>query len=250
MVLDPDKLTRTQTDRLGDRLREGRLSEVDLRALDSYRRSFNEPYESVIEAIRAHIGLEPTGRPAKSTKSIIDKLNRESIRLSQMQDIAGCRLIVADILAQNEVVASLRSAFDRAILIDRRERPSHGYRAVHLIVPHSNKYVEVQIRTALQHVWAEVSEKLSDTVDISIKYGGGDDEIRQLLRRTSRLIAHLEGPELNLSDHIAKWKYPELPDDVQGLRDSIVNQRREITEILDEIAEVFSRKGRDDDLLN
>ena len=89
MVLDPDKLTRTQTDRLGDRLREGRLSEVDLRALDSYRRSFNEPYESVIEAIRAHIGLEPTGRPAKSTKSIIDKLNREIaavLQLPEMQD--------------------------------------------------------------------------------------------------------------------------------------------------------------------
>ena len=89
------QLSKTQIDRLGDRLREGRLEDADLRALDAYRRAFSEAYESVIQVIREEVGLEPTGRPAKSTKSIIDKLRRESLRLSQMQDIAGCRVTCA-----------------------------------------------------------------------------------------------------------------------------------------------------------
>src|SRR5260370_11586469 len=129
-ALNPNK---NQIDRLGDRLRKGSIYDDDLRLLDSYRRSFTEAYELVIGQIRKQLNLEPTGRPAKSTTSIIDKLQRESIRLSQMQDIAGCRIVVADLLTQDEVVERLTDLFDRATIVDRREDPSHGYRAVHVI---------------------------------------------------------------------------------------------------------------------
>jgi ppGpp synthetase/RelA/SpoT-type nucleotidyltranferase len=240
------QLSKSQIDRLGERLRRGSPAEADLRTLDAYRRAFSETYERVIEVIRDKVGLKPTGRPAKSTKSIIDKLRRESLRLSQMQDIAGCRVIVSDIRSQNEVAASLRTAFDRTSLIDRREHPSHGYRAVHLIVSDANKNVEVQIRTELQHQWGEVSEKLSDTVDIAIKYGGGQRDIREYLDRTSRLVASLEVHEFDFSQHIAKRGYRELPENVLKLQNSFILQRREIAEILDEIAEMFSeRRGSD-----
>ena len=42
----PTKLSKTQIDRLGDRLRTGDISEADLRLLDSYRRSFTDAYEA------------------------------------------------------------------------------------------------------------------------------------------------------------------------------------------------------------
>jgi putative GTP pyrophosphokinase len=87
------EMSKTQIDRLGDRLKKGNITEDDLRLLDQYRRSFTEAYEFVVGAIRKELSLEPTGRPAKSTTSIADKLRRESIRLTQIQDIAGCRLI-------------------------------------------------------------------------------------------------------------------------------------------------------------
>jgi hypothetical protein len=45
-------------------------------------------YERVIETIIDQLTLQPTGRLAKSTTSISDKLKRESIRLTQIQDIA------------------------------------------------------------------------------------------------------------------------------------------------------------------
>src|SRR5258706_11379869 len=88
------EISKTQIDRLGDRLRKDDISDDDLRLLDLYRRDFFEAYEIVIGNIREKLSLEPTGRPAKSTTSISDKLLRESIRLSQMQDIAGRRITV------------------------------------------------------------------------------------------------------------------------------------------------------------
>src|SRR4051812_26864902 len=184
--------SKTQIDRLGDRLKRGQITEEDLRLLDRYRRTFTPAYEVVVGDIRDKLGLEPTGRLAKSTTSIVDKLKRESIRLTQIQDIAGCRLIVEDITEQESVIKSLTGFFRQATVIDRRAKPSHGYRAVHVVVNHDGKLIEIQVRTSLQQVWAELSEKYSDVIDSSIKYGGGDKGLQKSLQTISEIIAELE----------------------------------------------------------
>jgi len=143
-----NNISKTQIDKLGERLRKGDISEADLRMLDEYRRSFSEAYEFVVRAIRTELKLEPTGRPAKSTTSIGEKLQRESIRLSQIQDIAGCRLVVTGIEEQNGTVKSLEKLFADVNVVDRRKKPSHGYRAVHVIVNQGKKLVEIQVRTS------------------------------------------------------------------------------------------------------
>lgn len=184
-------LSKTQVDRLGDRLKSGSHTESDLRLLDDYRWSFGEAYEAVVRTLRQR-GALPTGRLAKSTLSIVEKLRRESIRLTQMQDIAGCRVILGDVLEQDQFVASLEADFPEATVIDRRESPSHGYRAVHVIVKMTGKMVEIQIRTALQHLWAEVSEKSSDVLDPTIKYGGGEQRWKHFLATCSKSVASYE----------------------------------------------------------
>ena len=102
-----------------------------------------------------------------------------------MQDIAGCRLVVDDILTQDIVVENLKGLFDKVTVVDRRERPSHGYRAVHVIVESHGKLIEIQVRTSLQQAWAQLSEKLADEVDSAIKYGGGDEELVSVLAMMS-----------------------------------------------------------------
>ena len=164
--------------------------------LDAYRRSFAESYDETVAIIRGATQLEPTGRPAKSTTSIIEKLRRETVRLSQMQDIAGCRVVVPNVLAQNEVVERLKSAFPKAVVVDRREQPSFGYRAVHIVATACNKSVEVQVRTEFQHLWAQLSEKLADIRDSAIKYGRGDPKVQETLSGASTLIAKFENREL------------------------------------------------------
>jgi putative GTP pyrophosphokinase len=220
--------SRTQIDRLGDRLRRGPFSQDDLRMLDQYRRTFGAAYETVITTIRDRLQLEPTGRPAKSTSSIIDKLRRESIRLSQVQDIAGCRVIVADILAQDQTVAILRETFQDIRIMDRRANPSYGYRAVHVIVQTEGLGVEVQVRSALQHLWAELSERLADVVDSTIKYGGGNTAIREYLSRASAHIGDLEEVERDLDS----WLNAADGEDsqVESARESIARMKKNLAE--------------------
>ena len=192
------ELSKSQIDRLGSRIRQGSLRDSDLKLLDEYRRSFGRAYTTVVSTIRNQLHLEPTGRPAKSTISIADKLLRESIRLTQIQDIAGCRIVVPDVREQDRAVGIVSATFLGSTVIDRRTNPSHGYRAVHIVVAVAAKLVEIQIRTRMQHVWAETSEKLSDTVEPSLKYGGGPEAYRVMLLRASSVVAAVEGLESSL----------------------------------------------------
>lgn len=193
-VTSPSK---TQIDQLGDRLRKGEVTEEDLRLLEAYRLSFDEAYEEVEASIHHAVHLEPAGRRAKTTSSIIGKLRRETIRLSQIQDIAGCRLIVKDVVEEDRVVDRLIGELAKAVVIDRRKQSSYGYRAVHIIATARNRTVEIQVRTELQHLWAQLSEKLSDARDPTIKYGGGDAETRKVLSTLSQAVENLEDLEMN-----------------------------------------------------
>jgi ppGpp synthetase/RelA/SpoT-type nucleotidyltranferase len=189
------QLTKSQVDRLGERLKQGSVTDADLRLLDEYRRSFGPAYDAVVNAIRRQARLATTGRRAKTTTSIIAKLRREHVRLSQIQDIAGCRIVVADSAEQDRAVVALRAALPGVLLHDRRKKPSHGYRAVHVIARVGDKPVEIQVRTKLQHLWAEISERLSDLLDPRLKYGVGPEPALKLLQDTSQLIALFENLE-------------------------------------------------------
>lgn len=244
------EVSKAQVDRLGERLRKGTISDDDLRLLDQYRRSLSEAYEFVVRAIRNELGLEPTGRPAKSTTSIADKLRRESIRLTQIQDIAGCRLIVPDIANQEAVVESLKSIFEHVTIIDRREQPSHGYRAVHVVVKHGGKLIEIQVRTALQHLWAELSEKLSDVENPAIKYGGGDADTQEALTVGSLAIANEELFESQLGMALMR---DNLTNDEKNVlskkQEDLISIRREMSESFVRFTKSLEeQKGKSDDI--
>jgi len=246
-------ISKTQIDRLGDRLKKGNIIEADLRLLDLYRRSFTPAYEIVVGTIRQDLALEPTGRPAKSTTSISEKLHRESIRLTQIQDIAGCRLTVTDIVEQDSVVQSLNNLFEKTTIVDRRQQPSHGYRAVHVIASCLDKMIEIQVRTSLQHLWAELSEKLSDIVDPAIKYGAGDERVRTILTQASMIVMNMESLETSLENMKVQLSSQGLfTGDIQQMiaeqEKSIMTVRRETFESLGNAIEGFKKlKSENDD---
>lgn len=239
------KISKTQIDRLGDRIREAALTDIDLRLLDDYRRSFGEAYEIVVRTIRDQLQLEPTGRPAKSTSSIVEKLHRESIRLSQIQDIAGCRVIVTDVVEQERVVTSLRAAFPEASIIDRRLKPSYGYRAVHIISKNFGKLVEIQVRTSLQHLWAEFSEKFSDVYNPSIKYGGGREEDRRLLTGFSDVVAKIEEREKTIAKPPKQHLNAQEKDETEKTKQVIASLKKDLSNTLDQVIIMLENKKRD-----
>jgi ppGpp synthetase/RelA/SpoT-type nucleotidyltranferase len=55
-------------------------------------------------------------------------------------------------------------------LIDRRIDPRAGYRAVHLEVRRGGIPIEIQVRTALQHRWAELFERTADKLGRGLRY--------------------------------------------------------------------------------
>lgn len=78
-----------------------------------------------------------------------------------------------------------------------------------------------------QHLWAELSEKFSDTVDPGIKYGTGNNEAVTSLASTSRLIALVETLEWQLvKDQILNQAEGEL-DKAKQLLVELLEETRE-----------------------
>jgi ppGpp synthetase/RelA/SpoT-type nucleotidyltranferase len=188
-------ISRSQIDKLGDRLLEDPIRPADYELLEAYREGFRAAYEAVVATIAARTSLAVSGRAAKSTTAIVAKLRRGTTKLSQMQDIAGCRVSVGSIKAQDELAAMLVAGFQRTKPVDRRSTPSHGYRAVHVIAWAYGKPVEIQIRTELQHLWAQLSERLADRFGSELKYGGGPGQAASLLMRASARVTRIEDAE-------------------------------------------------------
>jgi GTP pyrophosphokinase len=185
-------MTNTQIRKLGDRLRTAEPSETDLQLLEEFRTSFAVTFEKVAALLTNKLGLTPTGRSKKTTASIIAKLRRLKTRLDRMQDIAGCRIVVPSISDQDSIVSALQREFSETKTDDLRNNPHHGYRAVHVIVRLDNKPIEIQVRTTLQHQWAELCERLADRGGIEIKYGGGPKPLQDLLMDLSAIAATVE----------------------------------------------------------
>jgi len=187
--------TISQLNKIGERLRKNQGTEDDLRKLDEFRLSFEPAYQKVFQELTS-MELNPGGRPQKTTQSIVAKLERERTRLSRMQDIAGCRVEVENLIEQDRVVDELKTKFPMTNVLDRRAKPSHGYRAVHVIVTIDRCPVEIQVRTSLQHSWASAAEKLSDVYHPEIKYGGGPEDIQRILTQISDFVANIENQEV------------------------------------------------------
>jgi ppGpp synthetase/RelA/SpoT-type nucleotidyltranferase len=118
----------------------------------------------------------------KRKPQIIRKLNRLSVRLTQLQDIGGCRIIVernADVdrilkFLQEKLAAQKNISVDR--ITDYRElgRDITGYRAVHVLMTRHGRKLELQIRSRIQHYWAESIERTSVIYGYHLKEQEGD----------------------------------------------------------------------------
>ena len=186
-------LTSRQINELGERLKSGPLAKEDRQSFEEFRGSFVPAYNEVISNIRDTLGLSPSGRPDNRLESIVAKLRRGETPLWQMQDIAGCRITIADRATQDAVVRQLRDLFPDHREVDRRREPRYGYRAVHLIVRAQGRRIEIQVRTYLQDLWANVAESM----DGDLKHGVGAPEYRGFdlatMIRAGDIIDHFEG---------------------------------------------------------
>lgn len=180
--------------KLGKRLRDGGPTSEDLSKLSMLRR-YKFPHlltvaDSISSAlVESNIDHVAAGR-LKRNKSIIRKLSRPNNRgmdLSRMADLIGLRIIVSDVKTQDKVVDRVAECLPVEKVIDNR-KASDPYHRLHLICSTDGGPVEVQVRTLLQHIWANESETFGERV----KEGVMSDEIRNYLEELSVAVRTLE----------------------------------------------------------
>lgn len=243
--MPPLPISRSAMDALGKRLRAPRVDAQDWALLLTVLAEYQDALDSVKIRLE-QLGLAPTIR-VKSTGTLIDKLNRGS-SLKSVQDLAGARVVVSGGWAeQDRVVGLVKNEFAGSRVIDRRSNPSHGYRAVHVIVAQADVPVEVQVRTELQHVWAEAIERLGDAWGRELRYGepirNGELEIRPGLTRdgllalldlVSELIHRVETIEGDLA---TTHHGPNLRDDEEHRRvvTTLSSVKHDVSRVLKDI---------------
>jgi len=196
-------LQKADIKRLGETMRERDLTDSEIDLFTAYRASFGRALGEVIALLHGY-GVGPVTERQKTLWSTIAKLKRSSLRLTQVQDIAGCRVVVPLARAQDALMEQLTTAHPEWRVVDRRERPSHGYRAVHVVAMVGGLPVELQIRTELQHQWAELSEAW-DRRFPGIKYGDGPGDLLTILDQISDGIAFAEDLEvISLDAEVAR----------------------------------------------
>lgn len=177
--------------------------------VDGYRNTFRAPLQSVNGSLRSYVRTlnlngEVTQR-LKRTPTIVQKLTERETRLNlfTMRDIGGCRIVLATSNTDElyELAEHIQKRNPDTKLIDYVKTPRFsGYRALHLEVVRNGKRIEVQLRTAQMHEWAEFAEALSDILGQNFK-SDGESTVHQLLMTQSRIIqATEEGLEPRVED--------------------------------------------------
>ncbi|SFA78414.1 MULTISPECIES: GTP pyrophosphokinase family protein [unclassified Bacillus (in: firmicutes)] len=151
---------------------------------------FLAPYKQAVEELKVklkgmrsqfemdsvHSPIEfVTGR-VKPIASILDKANQKGIPLdkleTEMQDIAGLRMMCQFVDDIHTVVRMLRTRNDLQVIEERdyiSHKKSSGYRSYHVVIEypvqtiHGEKklLVEIQIRTLAMNFWASIEHSLN-----------------------------------------------------------------------------------------
>jgi ppGpp synthetase/RelA/SpoT-type nucleotidyltranferase len=180
----PLPASRSQINKLGKRLAASAdIAPDDARMLEDLIACHQETLEHArprLDGLAEVVGTPPlaiSARP-KTTGTIIEKLRRNpNGPLAAIQDLAGFRIVGGFTLEQQdrlraEIIRRFPADPREPTVRDRRAEPSHGYRAVHVIACVADVNIEIQIRTLVQHMWANLMERLADRLGRQIRYGG------------------------------------------------------------------------------
>lgn len=160
----------------------------------------------------------------KRLTSISHKLDRfSSMKLSQMQDIGGCRAIVRDVglvskLAEKFLSGDMkhRLATQDDYILSPKES---GYRGIHLVYryysdrnkTYNDLKIELQLRSQLQHSWATAVEVVGTLIQQALKSSQGEKEWLRFFQLMGSAIATDEKCPL----------VPTAPLDRDGLKTEI-----------------------------
>lgn len=205
---------RSEVDRAGRELANRGANKVDpqyLSIINNWRASHSYPLNNFQTNLRNKVwNLEPgvplVAQRIKRLESIDAKLSRHaSMRLSQMQDIGGCRAVLRNIQNVNRLANAYVTRSRSHTLKGEKDyikspKPD-GYRSRHLIyeysgtgdkVCYSDLKIEIQLRTRLQHAWATAVEAVGIFTHQALKSNQGSDDWKRFFSIMGAVIASIE----------------------------------------------------------
>lgn len=240
--------SRTKIDKAGLALAKGKFrDEVDYIELeetfDEYRKAHLQPLSETtleLQQLLANYGAPYyIAQRLKRKPQIVRKLNRLSVRLTQLQDIGGCRIIVHRNSDVDKLYKYLRDSVgaQNIFVIDRvtdyreKGRDDTGYRALHVILKRGGIFLELQIRSRIQHYWAESIERTSVIYGYYLKESEGNPEVIQYFKTLSDVFCEIEaGREASVEQRLrvdslrTECEQIILQSDRHKVFDSFVNE--------------------------
>lgn len=226
------KYSKKRIDKAGRDIRHGCDNEIRQESI-SIIQNYREVHLFPLMLIKNHLSKTTqkiskkaiVARRLKRLPTIIDKLERptldgksgNAIKLTRMQDIGGCRAIVANLDQLIKLYNKLNKSksVHKIIKIDDYLTPKDsGYGGIHLIYScfensqEENIWkkikIEVQLRTGLQHAWATSLEIIDTLEGVALKTSlEGHKKWRRFFKIAGQLVAHKEKAcEIENSDEL------------------------------------------------
>lgn len=185
-----------------------------LELINNWRAAHSFPLQVIYMHVKRSAGSQAiVAQRLKRLYSITQKLHRfPNMSLTAMQDIGGCRVIVDSIADVYNIVESLKKSRMRHRLkeeYDYIQSPKlDGYRSYHIVYSYfsdrNSKYnglfIEIQIRTHIQHLWATAVETMDTFTGDPLKIGQGDPENRQFFILVSELLETYEASNQSIDE--------------------------------------------------
>ena len=187
--------------------------ETALSVINNWRSSHAFPLNTIqVNLRRRAASVDPDATVSQRIKrmpSITQKLERyPGMRLSRMQDIGGCRAVLADVDAVRQAYDLYRQGNGKHELVrvddymDDKPKES-GYRGIHLIykyrsdrkTTYNGLSIEVQLRTRWQHAWATAVETVGFFTSQALKSSAGNEDWLRFFALMSCEIAQREGTQ-------------------------------------------------------
>jgi putative GTP pyrophosphokinase len=202
---------------LGGRVVPGFSQDKALLILADFRALHAHPMKMFHVLLRRKLkGIDDSAlvsRRLKRAPSIIRKLRiQKKMALSQMQDIAGLRVVFStlndvyklkSVLEYTEKQIAFKSALIKEFDYIRSPKDS-GYRSLHLVYkygknlsPEYQSRIEIQIRTTIQHAWATAVEVIGAFLNQPLKQSFGEKKYLDLFREISICLSMLENNQVD-----------------------------------------------------
>lgn len=228
--------SKTSIDKAGEVLKSKSATDQDitraLEILSSWRAYHALPLDAFATVLRRRIQkLSDRGMVAqrlKRTPSILLKLlNHKTMRLSAMQDVGGLRAILdstEDVYKLLQIYKESKSKHSLFSLDDYIQSPKKdGYRSIHLVyklAKDPNIFLEIQLRSQLQHIWATGVEVFGTLQNSSFKSGQGNQRWLDFFSLLSSVFAIKENqPVIKAHKDLSKDEILErVQKDIQELQ--------------------------------